>query len=102
MLKNTITDRRLRRIADHYGLTVQKNQLSEECAELIHAISKTNRNPASEVARANLVEELADVSIMLEQVVYLMSCRLDVIEVVERKLDRTIRQMQEDEEREDI
>lgn len=97
MLKNTVTDRRLRKIADHYGLTVQKNQLAEECAELIQAISKTNRNPASAIARANLVEELADVSIVLEQVVYLMSCRLDVIEVVERKLDRTIRKMQEDE-----
>ena len=97
MLKNTITDRRLRKIADHYGLTVQKNQLAEECAELIHAISKTNRNPASAIAQANLIEELADVSIMLEQVVYLMSCRLDVIEITERKLDRTMRKMQEDE-----
>ena len=100
MLKNTITDRRLRRIADHYGLTVQKNQLAEECAELIHAISKTNRNPASEVAKANLIEELADVSIVLEQVVYLMSCRLDVIEVTERKLDRTMRKMDEEDEEE--
>lgn len=67
----------IHRIAKHNGLHTILNQTTEECAELIQAISKFNRvqrNELPESERAgilvNIVEELADVSIMIEQILY--------------------------------
>lgn len=66
--------------AEHYGYEAQSNQLVEECAELIQAVSKYRRargtgqeTPLKEqVALDNLIEEIADVEIMLEQIKYLL------------------------------
>ena len=55
------------KIADHYGKGIQQLKLIEECGELIVAVAKGEDK--------NIIEELADVSIMLEQVVYLMNCK---------------------------
>lgn len=68
------------RIAEHYGLEHQKNKLIEECAELIRALSRNDRE--------NIIEELADVEILMEQVEYLMQCRTDVVMTKLRKIDR--------------
>lgn len=62
-------------IIEHYGFLPQTRILQEECAELIMAASKMNRKAddyqngrISESAYINnFVEELADVSIMIEQ-----------------------------------
>ena len=64
--------------AKYYGYEAQSNQLVEECAELIQAVNKYRRvetglgQPVAEdkkaIARDNLVEEIADVELMLEQV----------------------------------
>lgn len=40
-------------------------KLTEECAELIHAMAKFASNPKSKVRKKNLIEELADVDIFL-------------------------------------
>lgn len=68
--------------AKYYGYEAQSNQLVEECAELIQAVNKYRRvetglgQPVAEdkkaIARDNLVEEIADVELMLEQVKYLL------------------------------
>ena len=68
--------------AKYYGFEAQSNQLVEECAELIQAVNKYRRvetglgQPVAEdkkaIARDNLVEEIADVELMLEQVKYLL------------------------------
>lgn len=68
--------------AKYYGYEAQSNQLVEECAELIQAVNKYRRavagigEPVSEDKKAiafdNLVEEIADVEIMLEQIKYLL------------------------------
>lgn len=63
--------------AEHYGYEAQSNQLVEECAELIQAVSKYRRAEAKGedeklIALCNLVEEIADVEIMLEQIKYLL------------------------------
>lgn len=60
-------DNRLKTIADHYGLDSQFNILQEELAELIQAISKYRRGDQS-----HILEEIADVIIMIEQVIYLL------------------------------
>lgn len=65
----------LKKIAKHYGYGAQSNQLIEECAELIQAVSKYRRakgRRSEGLAFENLVEEIADVEIMLEQVKYLL------------------------------
>lgn len=64
--------------AKYYGYEAQSNQLVEECAELIQAVNKYRRvetglgQPVAEdkkaIARDNLVEEIADVELMLEQI----------------------------------
>lgn len=53
-----------------YGIEPQCRQLMEECAELIQAVNKMLRyedRPAEPECYANLVEEIADVEIMLYQ-----------------------------------
>ena len=66
----------LKQIADYYGWDAQSNMLIEECAELIQAVNKYKRIEDSlarlSIAFDNLVEEIADVEIMLEQVKHLM------------------------------
>lgn len=64
-------DKDLRNIAEHYGLRVQMRQLIEEMAELTQVICKAERYDLDTV-REHLVEEVADVQVVLEQVIYLL------------------------------
>jgi len=64
-------DKDLRNIAEHYGLRVQMRQLIEEMAELTQVICKAERYDLDTV-REHLVEEIADVEVVLEQVDYLL------------------------------
>ena len=64
-------DKDLRNIAEHYGLRVQMRQLIEEMAELTQVICKAERYDLDTV-REHLVEEVADVKVVLEQVIYLL------------------------------
>lgn len=50
-----------------YGKEAQSRQVMEECAELIQAINKCLRHPNKEGCKNNLIEEIADVEIMLYQ-----------------------------------
>lgn len=88
--------------AEHYGYEAQSNQLVEECAELIQAVSKYRRargtgqeTPLKEqVALDNLIEEIADVEIMLEQIKYLLRlCDMDLLKMREYKILRTVERM---------
>lgn len=62
-------------IVEHYGFLAQTRILQEECAELIMAASKINRQyndfKDGKITKGkylnNFIEELADVRIMLEQ-----------------------------------
>lgn len=87
-------------IAKHYGYEAQSNQLVEECAELIQAVNKYRRvetglgQPVAEdkkaVAYNNLVEEIADVELMLEQIKYLLQIPEEDIQAVKLyKVNRT-------------
>ena len=77
--------------AVYYGYEAQSLQLVEECAELIQAVNKyrragTNLGEAVEESKAaaldNLVEELADVEIMIDQIKYLLKIPAKDIDAV--------------------
>lgn len=60
------------KIAEYYGLSAQLDQTTEECAELIQAINKYKRNTCIST-KENILEEIADVEIMLEQIKFLLA-----------------------------
>lgn len=53
---------------DCYGIENQMDTAVEECAELIHAIQKLKRYPSVSMVE-HVLEECADVTIMVEQLV---------------------------------
>lgn len=55
------------KIIRHYGTEHQKDILIEECAELIQAVEKTRRFGEPPELTADMVEEMADVYIMIMQ-----------------------------------
>ncbi len=86
-------------IADHYGLKEQLAQAREECAELIVATSKYDRaSTGLEKVRAEeqIAEEMADVTIMLAQLEYLLHSHSKVGYNIQRKLDRQIERIHEE------
>ena len=54
-------------IINHFGVNRQSRQAMEECGELIQAINKMLRYPDDEIKRLELIEEIADVLIMIAQ-----------------------------------
>jgi hypothetical protein len=61
----------IKKIANYYGLHKQFRQTVEEMAELTQVICKAERYDLDTV-REHLVEEVADVEVVLEQVIYLL------------------------------
>ena len=55
-----------KRAMEKWGLGPQLGMLQEECAELIMAVNKVNRRKTG--AWENMIEELADVELMCEQI----------------------------------
>lgn len=90
-------------IADHYGYESQSRQCMEEMAELTQAINKFWRvcgngqktEKSIQDCRDNLVEEMADVQIMLWQMEYLLLSGQEVNQMIEKKLDRQLERIEE-------
>jgi NTP pyrophosphatase (non-canonical NTP hydrolase) len=59
-----------RKAIDTWGETAQLDQTIEELAELIQAINKYKRTKNIE----SMLEEIADVEIMISQMKYLLTC----------------------------
>ena len=99
-------EEKIRTIGRCYGYDAQSRQCIEEMAELTQAINKYWRTelqcgknlynpwdgymPCSSKEYHNLVEEIADVQIMLEQMKFFLAARYDVERIVDEKLDRQI------------
>lgn len=91
-------------IADHYGYDAQSRQCMEEMAELTQAINKFWRvcrngqktEKGIQDCRDNLVEETADVQIMLWQMEYLLLSGQEVNQMIEKKLDRQLKRIEEE------
>ncbi len=96
---------KIKLIADTYGYDAQSRQCIEEMAELTQAINKLWRaknnvvNATTETEKMryeflfltkkkNLVEEIADVQIMLWQMEHLLNA--DASSIIEQKLDRQL------------
>ena len=104
---------KIQKIADTYGYDAQSRQCIEEMAELTQAINKfwrkqlmcgfvllddikkeeTEKSKLSdEKGYQNLIEEIADVQIMLWQMSYLLNT--DVTPIIEQKLDRQLERIE--------
>ena len=93
-------------IADELGEEEILLQLSEECAEIIQAVSKDHRFRESKTTRdeiltstndsnmliQNICEEIADVEIMLDQMKYLLNINPEAIEEI--KINKINRQLE--------
>ena len=86
---------KIRAIARHYGKEPQMGVTQEECAELIQAISKVRRKGETVETLNNLVEEIADVSIMCAQLEELFGVRASVAWHMHQKLDRQLERIAE-------
>ena len=96
-------------IAKHYGYESQSRQLIEEIAELTVAINKLwrverfcDRKNIMDVKGFSypevkeIIEEIADVEIMLSQIKYLLDCNEEVEQEKERKILRQLERMKEE------
>lgn len=79
--------------ANYYGLDRQMDILQEECAELIQAVSKIRRYGLSR--EENLIEEMADVEVMIDQIKILLNISEDKIRDFKiMKTEREIKRIQ--------
>lgn len=74
------------RILRHYGIESQKRKLQEECAELIRAVARNDE--------ANMLEEMADVSILLEQFKTVLDYSKKIEAVKDEKIKRTLKRIE--------
>nr|DAU01770.1 MAG TPA: nucleoside triphosphate pyrophosphohydrolase [Caudoviricetes sp.] len=81
-----------RRILNHYGILNQKSKTIEELAELIVALQKDILEGKENHSRA-VLEEIADVHIMLTQLLDDESDKTTVSLIVDKKLKRQIRRI---------
>ena len=90
-----IDEEKVKRIADYYGWNNQLKQLAEECSELavesLHYIRKGGTE--------RLFEEMADVLIMIQQIIYLIGHGYgDIEKYAEFKLDRQLSRIEREQE----
>lgn len=97
--KEEIMQEKIQAIAFYYGFISQREILIEEMSELTQALQKIKRSNTSDKLREaydNFIEELADVSIMIEQFkCYVNKDKLN--KKIEEKLDRQIERMKQHE-----
>ncbi len=86
-----IDDEKVKKIADYYGWNSQLKQLAEECSELsVESLHYIREGRGIE----RISEEMADVLIMIQQIVYLIGHGYEDIEkCAEFKLDRQLRRI---------
>ena len=101
-------DERLITIAKYFGVETQETKLMEECSELIQAVAKlhgkllqiakdqTNDKEAEydklelDDLVENVVEEMADVQILIQQIAFLYEAEAELDYDIEYKINRTI------------
>ena len=81
------------KIINHYGILPQHVVAMEEMAECIKAISKVIRNPN---AKDNLLEELADVQIMTEQLIEIYGVQEEIAKIKQEKFERQLKRIEND------
>ena len=91
-----IDEEKVKRIADYYGWNSQLKQLAEECGELsVESLHYIREGKGIE----RIFEEIADVLIMINQIIYLIGHGYEDIEkYAEFKLDRQSRRIEREQE----
>lgn len=85
---------KIMQIAKNYGIAPQLRMLAEECSELAKEALKAIRSKGAN--KEALIEEIADVEIMIEQIRLLMGIRYeDIFTTKERKLERQMQRIGE-------
>ena len=92
----------IKRIANHFGTRNQLEKLCEECSELIEAVHDyingidIGVDPIdSATDRLHVIEEAADVIVLVEQLCYLLSARDEFWRMREHKIERTLRRIKD-------
>ena len=95
--------RDLNTIVETYGSDTQEDMAIEECSELIKAILKFRRSNAKDSdLRDAVIDEIADVQIMLTQLGIIFNCVEEVNERIDFKIDRQIGRIKEREAKRDV
>lgn len=87
--------KKLERIIEHYGEENQHDKAIEELNELAVAIKDYMKRPTAD-NRARMIDEIADVDIMLTQLEMMNACSSEVAGRVIYKINRTIERMEND------
>ena len=82
-------------IADHYGLNNQISIAIEELSELTKELCKFKRYRNN---REQIIDECADVLIMVDQLLYLFNAGEEVDERIDFKLSRQLKRISEERE----
>lgn len=77
------------RVADHFGFDAQAHKTVEELGELLAELGRLMSGAETE-SLEHLLEEIADVYNMLDQLCYLLKIQETVGEVAAQKMERTI------------
>ena len=91
-----IDNEKVSRIADYYGWDSQLRQLAEECCELsVESLHYIRERGATE----RLSEEIVDVLIMIQQIIYLLRDDVEKLEkYADFKLDRQLSRIKREQE----
>ena len=93
IIKGIVENTKVIEIADHYGIDNQLHQLAEECSELAVEASHSARKGVT----VKIIEEMADVLLMIEQVIYLANIATeDIDECIKFKIDRQLERIKEE------
>ena len=71
--------------------------MAEECAELIQAITKIKRYGKRQDLLDHLAEEMADVTIVLDEIVFMFDNLFDMKDWRKRKLERMNKRLEDNE-----
>ncbi|MCI8629500.1 MAG: hypothetical protein HFE57_08395 [Firmicutes bacterium] len=101
MIKVKKLDKNIIAITEFYGIFNQLDQTIEECSELILETSKIKRylkehqgHTPDENWKNHIIEEMADVLVMIKQLMYLFDCKKEVQSMMKYKVDRQIKRIQ--------
>ena len=88
---------KLKQIIYYYGINHQQRKLNEEVFELQEAIIIKENNQFSNVLyNENIIEEIADVMVVLEQIkVHYNLDEEDINSIMEHKINRTLERLKD-------
>ena len=95
--------RNLNTIVETYGNDAQEDMAIEECSELVKAILKFRRSNAKDSdLREAVIDEIADVQIMLTQLGIIFNCVAEVEDRIDFKINRQMGRIKEREAKRDV